>query len=373
MLKHLFIVMLAFYPLFSEALETVIVPRSDLPLKKSYIFSEPSRSELILFYEKLTKPSSTLFIEKRPVGHRNVSEKFSFRLPPGQTTRLVDYVPGNSVLLVVVQHNKTQALSTLAVNVLSRGVGRSPLFTIEDAHRVDRSVRRLSVAGMTWDSRANKESLLINAHAAESTVPFLTSMDISGRRIGAPAPLNRRLLHTDLSVNSCASTMAATTETSIRVLKGNRSRILVTPEEISFDPDSCRYAVIRRPFDEIPEIYFLDQSLNIQRFFELPGAVAPGLIEESRNQLIYSPDRKSFFYPTVDDHARISLSEITQTGVKFDVIATSIDSSSISITTMGDNVFLLISGLRVRTFERIHQLILISTPIPSGIGPESTW
>jgi hypothetical protein len=368
MLKHLLVVMLAFYPFFSEALETVIVPRSDLPLKKSYIFSEPSRSELILFYERLTKPSSTLVIEKRRVEDRSIIQKFSLRLPPGQTTRLADYVPGNSVLLVAVQHNHTQTFFTLAINVLSRNVVRSSLFTIEEARRLDRSVRRLSVAGMTWDNRANKESLLINAQASESTVPFLTSVDISGRRLGTPAPLNRRLQHTDLAVNSCASTMAATTETSIRVLKGNRSRILITPEEISFDPELCRYAVIRRPFDEIPEIYFLDQSLNIQRFFELPGAVAPGLVEESRNQLIYSRDRKSFFYPTADDHARISLSEITQTGIKFDVIATSIDSSSVSITTMGDTVFLLISGLRVRTFERIHQLILISTPAPTGVG-----
>ncbi len=358
--------MLSFLPLFSEASETVIVPRSDLPLKKSYIFSEPSRSELILFYEKLTKPSSTLVIEKRRVEDRNVTERFSILLPPGQTTRLVDYVQGSSVILAVVQHNKTQAFFTLAINVLSRKNLRSSLFTIEDARKVDRSARRLSVAGMTWDSRANKESLLINATTSENPVSFLASIDISGHRIGTPAPLNRRQVHTDLATNSCIPTQAATTETSIRILKGNRARTLITPEEISFDPELCRYAVIRRPFDEIPEIYFLDASLNIQHFFELPGAVAAGLTEESRNQLIYSPDRNSFFYPTADDHARISLSEITANGVKFDVIATSVDSSSIAITTMGDNVFLLISGLRVRTFERIHQLILISTGPPSG-------
>ena len=369
MLKHLLGLMLAFYPLILEALETVIVPRSDLPLKKSYIFSDPSHNELILFYEKLTKPSSTLIIEKRRVGDRTVIAKFSLRLEPGQTTRLADYVPGNSVILALVQHNKSQALFTLSINVLSRAVVRSSLFTIEEARRVDRSLRRLSVSGMTWDKQTNKESLVINAATEENTVPFLALVDASGRRIGTPSPLIRRQKHTDLVVNTCASTMASTTETSIRILKGNRARSLITPEEISFDPKLCRYAVIRRPFDEIPEIYFLDATLNTQDFFVLPGAVAQGLIEESRNQLVYSPERNSFFYPTADDHAKISLSEITQNGIKFDVISTSIDSSSVSITTVGDQIFLLISGLRVRTFERIHQLILISVSPPTGTGP----
>jgi hypothetical protein len=368
MLKHLFVVMLAIYPLFLEAEETLIVPRSDLPLKKSYIFSDQTRSELILFYEKLTKPSSTLTVEKRRVGDRKIIEKFSLLLAPGQTTRLADYVPGNSVILVLVQHNKSQALSTVSINVLSKGVIRSSLFTIEEARRVDSSLRRLAVAGMVWDSRANKESLLINASVEESTVPFLAAIDASGRRIGTPSTLNRRSEHTDLVVNICTSTMAATTNATIRILKGNRARSLVTPEEISFDPELCRYAVVRRPFDEIPEIYFLDASLNTQRFFVLPGAVAQGLVEESRNQLVYSSHRKSFFYPTADDHAKISLSEITPNGVKFDVISTSIDSSSVSITTAGDQVFLLISGLRVRTFERIHQLILITAAPPTGTG-----
>ena len=147
---------------------------------------------------------------------------------------------------------------------------RSSLFTIEEARRVDRSLRRLSVAGMTWDKLTNKESLVINAATEENTVAFLASIDASGRRIGTPSPLNRRQKHTDLVVNSCASTMASTTETSIRILKGNRARSLITPEEISFDPKLCRYAVIRRPFDEIPEIYFLDASLNTQDFFVFP-------------------------------------------------------------------------------------------------------
>jgi hypothetical protein len=366
MLKHLFILMLAFIPLFSEAVETVIVPRFDLPLKKSYIFSDISRSELILIYEKLTKPSSTLFIERRNPTDRSIIKKFSLILPSGQTSRLADYVPENSVLLVLVQHNKTQALSTLSINVLNQNVIRSSIFTLEDARRVDRSTRRLFVTGMTWDSRAKRESFLINGSLEEGSVPFLASIDISGRRLGMPAPLGRRVKHKDLAINVCNSANTAITESSIRILNGSRFRTLITPEEISFDPEQCRYAVIRRPFNEIPQVYFLDASLNTQQFFQLPGAVAPGLVEESRNQLVYSSHRNSFFYPTADDHALIALSEISGNGVKFDSIPTSVDSSSISITTLGDQVFLLISGLRVRTFERIHQLILISVPPPHG-------
>ncbi|HSE41446.1 MAG TPA: hypothetical protein VLH08_11860 [Acidobacteriota bacterium] len=366
MLKHLFIVMLAFVPVISESLETVIVPQFELPLKKSYIFSEPTRDELILFYEKLTKPSSTLFIERRRPSDRSIIAKYSFKLQPGQTTRLADYLQGNSVLLVLIQHNKLQTLSSLAINVLNRSTIRSSIFTIEEARRVDRSIRRLSVTGMTWDNRAKKESFLINGSLEEGSVPFLASVDISGRRIGSPVLINRRVEHKDLAVNSCSSTTAAITEGSVRILNGNRSRTLITPEEISFDPEQCRYGVIRRPFNEIPQFYFLDASLNTQHFFQLPGAVAPGLVEESRNQLVYSSERNSFFYPTADDHALIALSEITGNGVKFDSIPTSVDSSSISITTIDNQVFLLISGLRVRTFERVHQLILISVPPPGG-------
>ena len=122
--------------------------------------------------------------------------------------------------------------------------------------------------------------------------------------------------------------------------------------------------MIRRQFTEVPQIYFFNSSLNTENVIKLPGSVAPGLIEDTRNQLIYSLDRKSFFYPTVLTHARLLVNEITQTGVKNVEINTSVDFSGVSVASIGDRVFLLVAGLRVRSFDKTHQLILVSTSPP---------
>ncbi len=366
MIKFRLILLFVLLPLLLGAEEKIIVPQSDQPLKKSYLFLDQSRSELILLYEKLTEPKSILVIERRQVEDRSIIQRFSLSLPSGQTTRLADYVASHSVLLGIVQQNSTQALSIIAINVLSKSVVRSPFFTVEEARRNGVSAGRLSVAGMTWDKNSNREPLLINASSASSTVAFFASVDSNGHQIGAPSPLSRHEKHTDLALNSCTSSFAATTTTAVKLLKGNRVRAFRTPEEIAFDPDLCRFAIIRRQFSEIPQIYFLDASLNTQQVFTLPGGVAPGLIEDTRNQLVYSGDRKSFFYPTVLSHAQLSLNEITQQGVKSVAIPTSVDVSGVSVTTFGDRVFLLVAGLRVRSFERIHQLILVSTSPPQN-------
>ena len=350
-------------PLWLGADELLIVPQSDQPLKKSFLFVDRSRNELILVYEKLNKPSSIVIIERRRVDNESIIQRFSVIIP-GLTLRLVDYVASHSVLLAAVQQNKSQALSMLSINVLSKIVMRSNFYSLDDAKRSGISAKKLSVAGMTWNESGGIESLIINATSTSSTTALFASVDLNGNRVGSPLRLNRQQTHTDLALDTCSSTFAAITTTVVRTVKNNRTHPLRTPEEIGFDPDLCQFAVIRRPFSEIPQIYFFNDSLNTENVLKLPGTVAPGLIEDSRNQLSYSSDRKSFFYPTVLTHARLLVNEITQQGVKNVEINTSVDFSGVSMATIGNHVFLLVAGLRVRSYDVTHQLILVSTSPP---------
>jgi hypothetical protein len=349
------------FPLWLGAEELLIVPQSEQPLKKSFLFIDRSRNEIIVLYEKLKTPSSVLIVERRRVDNESLIQRFSVTIP-AQTMRLADYVPAHSVILAAVQQNKTQALSMLSINILNKAVIRSNFYTLNDVKGF--SAKKLAVAGMTWDPQLSVESLIINASSASSTVAFFASVDVSGHRIGAPVMLSRRETHTDLALDTCSSTFAGTTTTVVRTLRNNHTRPLRTPVEIAFDPELCEFAVIRRQFTEVPQIYFFNSSLNAENVIKLPGSVASGLIEESRNQLIYSQDRKTFFYPTVLTHARLLINEITQQGVKNVEINTSVDFSGISLATIGNRVFLLVAGLRVRSFDKTHQLILVSTSPP---------
>lgn len=361
MLKSSLIALLIFVPLWLRGEELLIVPQSDQPLKKSFLFIDRSRNELILLYEKFSSPSSTLIVERRRVDNEAIIQRFSLTIP-AQTMRLADYVPSHSVLLAAVQQNKTRALSMLSINVLNKAVIRSNFYTLNDVKSF--SAKKLSVAGMTWDQQRAVESLLINASSFGSTAAFFASVDVNGHRIGAPMILNRHETHTDLALDTCSSTFAATTTTVVRTIRSDHTHPLRTPEEIGFDPELCQFAVIRRQFTEVPQIYFFNSFLNTENVFNLPGTVAPGLIDDSRNQLIYSEDRKSFFYPTVLTHARFLVNEITQQSVKNVEINTSVDFSGVSLATMGDRVFLLVAGLRVRGYDKTHQLILVNTSPP---------
>jgi hypothetical protein len=357
------LLLLVCLPLWLGAEELLIVPQSEQPLKKSFLFVDRSRNELILVYEKLNKPSSVVIVERRRVDDESIIQRFSVTIP-GQTLRLADYVASHSVLLAAIQQNKSQALSMLSINVLSQGVTRSSLYSLDDAKRSGISAKKLSVAGMIWDQSGGTESLIINATSTSSTAALFGSVDLNGHRVGTPLRLNRQERHTDLALDTCSSTFAAITITGVRTLKNNHTRPLRIPEEIGFDPDLCQFAVIRRPFSEIPQMYFFNDSLNTENILKLPGSIAPGLIEGSRNQLSYSSDRKSFFYPTVLSHARLLVNEITQQGVKNVEINTSVDFSGLSIATIGDHVFLLVAGLRVQGYDITHQLILVSTSPP---------
>lgn len=348
-------------PFWLGAEELLIVPQSDQPLKKSFLFIDRSRNELILLYEKPNSPSSILVIERRRIDTESVIQRFSLTIP-AQTMRLADYVASHSVLLVVVQQNKSQTLSMLSINVLNKAVIRANFYALSDVKGF--SAKKLSVAGMNWDQQRGVESLLINASSASSTVAYFASVDLNGHRIGAPTRLSRQETHTDLSLDTCSSTFAATTTTVVRTLRNNQTHPLRTPEEIAFDPELCEFAVIRRQFTEVPQIYFFNSFLNTENVFKLPGTVAPGLIEDTRNQLVYSSDRKSFFYPTVLTHARLLVNEITQQGVKNVEINTSVDFSGVSVASIGDHVFLLVAGLLVRSYDKTHQLILVSTSPP---------
>jgi hypothetical protein len=343
--------------------ELLIVPQSEQPLKKSFLFVDQSRNELILVYEKLNKPSSIVIVERRRVDDESIIQRFSVTIP-GQTLRLADYIGSHSVLLAAVQQNKSQALSMLSINVLSKAVARSAFYSLDDAKRSGISAKKLSVAGMTWDQSVGVESLLLNATSTGSTVAFFANVDLSGHRAGTPMRLNRQEAHTDLALDTCSSSFAAITSKAVRTVKNNHIRPLRTPEEIGFDPDLCQFAVIRRQFTEIPQIYFLNDSLNTENVLKLPGTVAPGLIEDSRNQLVYQSDRKSFFYPTVLSHARLLVNEITPQGVKSLEINTSVDFSGVSLAVVPDRVFLLVAGLRVQSYDVTHQLILVSASPP---------
>jgi len=348
-------------PLWSGAEELLIVPQSDQPLKKSFLFIDRSRNELILLYEKLGSPNSTLIVERRRVDNESMIQRFSLTIP-AQTLRLADYVASHSVLLATVQQNKAQALSMLSINVLNKAVIRSNFYALNDVKVF--SAKKLSLAGMTWDQQRGVESLLINASSPGSTAAFFASVDLNGHRVGAPMILNRRETHTDLALDSCSSTFAATTTTVVRTLRNDHTHPLRTPEEIAFDPELCQFAVIRRQFTEVAQIYFFNSFLNTENLFKLPGTVAPGLIEDTRNQLVYSSDRKSFFYPTVLTHARLLVNEITQQSVKNVEINTSVDFSGVSLATIGDRVFLLVAGLHVHGYDKTHQLILVKTSPP---------
>jgi hypothetical protein len=361
MLKKALISLLLFAPLWLGAEELLIVPQSEQPLKKSFLFIDRSRNELILLYEKLRSPSSTLIVERRRVDNEAIIQRFSLTLP-SQTMRLADYIPSHSVLLAAVQQNKSQTLSMLSINVLNKTVIRSNFYALNDVKGF--SAKKLSVAGMTWDQRRGVESLLINASSPSRTASFFASVDSNGHRVGTPIVLNRRETHTDLALDSCTSTFAATTTTVVRTIRNNHIHPLRIPEEISFDPELCQFAIIRRQFSEVPQIYFFNSSLNTENVFKLPGSVAPGLIEDTRNQLVYCPDRKSFFYPTVLTHARLLVNEITQQSVKNVEINTSVDFSGVSLASIGDRVFLLVAGLRVRSYDKTHQLILVKTSPP---------
>lgn len=355
------LLLLLFVPLWLGAEELLIVPQSDQPLKKSFLFVDRSRNELILLYEKLGSPSSILIVERRRVDNESIIQRFSLTIP-AQTMRLADYIPSHSVLLAAVQQNKSQALSMLSINVLNKSVIRSNFYTLNDVKGF--AAKKLSVAGMIWDQQRGVESLLINASSPSSTAAFFSSVDLNGHRLGSPMILNRRELHTDLALDSCSSTFAATTTTVVRTIRNDHTHPLRTPEEISFDPELCQFAIIRRQFTEVPQIYFFNSSLNTENVFKLPGSVAPGLVEDTRNQLVYSPDRKSFFYPTVLTHARLLVNEITQQSVKNVEINTSVDFSGVSLASIGDRVFLLVAGLRVRSYDITHQLILVKTSPP---------
>lgn len=350
-------------PLWLGAEEKLIVPQSDQPLKKSFIFTDRSRNELILLYEKFNKSSSALFIERRRVDNESIVQRFSLTIP-AQTLRLADYVSSHSVLLAAVQQNKSQTISMLSINVLSKSVTRSNFYTVDEAKRSGVSVKKLSVSGMTWDQERDVESLFINATSISSAAAFFASVDLSGHRIGVPARMSRQEMHTDLALDTCSSTFAATTTTAVRTLRNNHTHPLRTPEEIAFHPELCEFAIIRRQFTEIPQIYFFNSALDTENVFKLPGSVAPGLIEDTRNQLVYSPERKSFFYPTVLTHARLYLNEITQRGVKSIPIPLSVDFSGVSVASIGDRVFLLVAGLHVQGYDKTHQLILVSSSPP---------
>jgi hypothetical protein len=361
MFKAALIALFIFAPLWSGAEELLIVPQSDQPLKKSFLFIDRSRNELVLLYEKLGTPSSSLIVERRRVDNQSIIQRLKLTIP-GLTMRLADYAPSNSVLLAVLQQNKSQALSMLSINVLNKSVIRSSFYTVNDVKSF--SAKKLSVAGMTWDQQRGVESLLINASSPSNTASFFASVDFNGHRVGTPMILNRREMHTDLALDTCSSIFAATTTTVVHTLRSDRTHPLRTPEEISFDPELCQFAIIRRQFTEVPQIYFFNSFLNTENVFKLPGSVAPGLIEDTRNQLIYSPDRKSFFYPTVLAHARLLVNEITQQRIKNVEINTSVDFSGVSMASIGDRVFLLVAGLRVRSYDKTHQLILVKTSPP---------
>lgn len=363
MIKAALIAFFITVPLWLGAEERLIVPQSDHPLKKSFLFIDRSRDELILLYEKFNKSSSILIVERRHIEDESIIQRFSLTIP-GQTIRLADYIPSHSVLLVAVQQNKSKTISMLSINVLSKAVTRPTFYTLEDAKRSGVSAKKLSIAGMIWDQQQNVESLLINATSTSSAVAFFASVDSNGHRVGETMSLSRREMHTDLALDSCSSTFAATTTTVVRTIKNNHTHPLRTPEEIGFNPDLCDFAVIRRQFTEVPQIYFMNSSLNTEAFFKLPGTVAPGLIEDTRNQLVYSSDRKSFFYPTVLTHARLYLNEITSNGVNSLPIPISVDFSGVSIGSTGNRVFLLVAGLKVRGYDSTHQLILVSSSPP---------
>ena len=94
------------------------------------------------------------------------------------------------------------------------------------------------------------------------------------------------------------------------------------------------------------------------------GEVAPQLIEEGRNQIAYNKERRSFIYPTWAAHQRLYINEITPSGIRTSLLATPIDSASMSVAVQGDHVFLLLSGLQFGIYERLHRLVLMSTPVP---------
>ena len=341
----------------------IIVPNSVPAINRIFLFTDESSGNLILLYEKRIVSPVTLALEVRKSDNLGLLKRFSPRMNPGENLRIAEYKPPFGIFAIVQGRSQ---LSTLKIDPSTGKMQRFPLYSMEEAHRLDRSIRSITPAGLTWNDRQQKAVLLLNLSSAERTITLLAAINSTGARDAAPSRIDAgKGEHLDLAYNTCSGELAAATPAVVRLLRGQLVRPLSRPEEIGFDPDLCRFGVVRRPFNEIPQFYFLDGSLHIQSFRQLPGGVAPQLIEESRDQVIYNKERKSFIYPTWADHQRLYINEITPSGVRTSLLTTSpIDASTMSVASRNNQVFLLLAGLQFGTYDHFHRLVLVRTSVP---------
>ena len=340
----------------------IIVPQSGPALNRSFLFSDPASGTLILLYEKRIVSPTTVALEIRRQDNLNPVRRLSLKMKPRELLRLAEYSPPYGIFAIVQSFPE---VSVLKIDPATGKFTRTRLYTLEEAQQLDRSIRRIDPAGLTWDDRLQKAYVLLNLPGEATTKTLLASFDSNGVRSGAPVRIDAgKGEHLDLVYNTCRGDLAATTGKVVRLLRSPATRPLVRPEEIAFDPGLCSYAVVRRQFTEIPQFYYLNASLDVQSFRQLPGGVAPQLFSQSRDTVVFNAQRGSFIYPTWANHQRLYINEITPAGIQSSVLETPIDSSSMSVASQGDRVFLLLSGLQFGTFERLHRLVLMRIQTP---------
>lgn len=363
MRRNVFVVLWILVAAVAAAQEVaVIVPQSAPSLNRSFLFADSSSNTLILLYEKRIVSPTTVVLEIRRQDNLNPVKRFALKMRPRELLRLAEYRPPNGIFAVVQSFPE---VSVLKIDPATGKSVRSRLYTLEEAHQLDRTITRIDPAGLTWNDRLQKAFLLLNLPGLSNTKTLLASFDATGARSGAPVRIDAgKGEHLDLVYNTCRGDLAAVTGTVVRLVRSAKAQPLARPEEIAFDPELCRYGVVRRQFTEIPQFYFLDAALHALTYRQLPGGVAPQLIEESRNQVVFNSQRHSFIYPTWADHQRLYINEITPAGIRSALLRTPIDASSMSVASQGDRVFLLLSGLQFGIYERLHRLVLVRTAVP---------